>query len=136
MSFIKRLMGRGPSVEPAPSPARAEQNDEIFERAQAVRTLVSGTPTEWSESGSNPGVFEASKGVSAPGFGQLGFFSLSGSVTPEGGKYKCFVRAICMPLATDGRKDAESLAAAKTKVEEMMATHAVAIAMIILNMPR
>lgn len=100
-----------------------------------LSSQIANAPIEWEKGHSTDAILMGHKGVQIPalrglGLGGLGRITLEGTITAEGDQFKCFVRAICLPLMVQATESAESLEVAKQRVEKMMTTQAISLVIV------
>jgi hypothetical protein len=99
-----------------------------------ISRRIAASPTEWR----GDKVVTAEKTIPTPGVGMLGAITLSGVITQEGGRYKCETEVICLPMASKHKeKDLfDSLDEAKKKILESWSSEAMAVALMLMVMPK
>jgi len=97
-----------------------------------VDAQIEDSPTDWRGDLSGNGELETNKSISVLGLGHYGMISLTGKITREADKYKCFVQAVCLPYANDSTEIVDSLEAAKKNIVQQM--HSLAGIIALINM--
>ena len=105
-------------------------NSPEIQLMREIDIQIKDSPTDWEGDLYSGRGLETRKSVKVPGAGHFGLISLTGKISREADKYKCFTQAICLPIANDSTEVVDTLEAAKEHIVKEMSSLAYILALI------